>query len=158
VGTTGSTIAVLTIVAAATLVVIGPFAIDLLLGGGRFDAEAVARTAAVLSVFAIAIPFESLGHLLSRAIYATHHTLYQVVASLIGFGVTVVATLALVGTIGVLAIPAAYGLGMVIRFALLVVVLSWRLRRMPSTPAGPAGADGPGVSPGRPDSGASAPP
>jgi putative peptidoglycan lipid II flippase len=144
VGTTGSTIAVLTIVAAGGLVIVGPLAIEVLLGGGRFDAEAVARTAAVLSVFAIAIPFESLGLLLSRAIYATHHTLFQVVASLVGFAVTVVATLALVDGIGVLAIPAAYGLGMVVRFALLVVVLGWRLRRMPD---GPDGVEGPVVSP-----------
>ncbi len=153
VGTTGSTIAVLTIAAAAGLIVVGPFAIDLLLGGGRFDAEAVARTAAVLAVFAIAIPFESLGHLLSRAIYATHHTLFQVVASLVGFAATVVATLALVDTLGVLAIPAAYGLGMVVRFALLVVVLGWRLRRME---AGGPGGDAVAVSPPGPPSGSGA--
>jgi putative peptidoglycan lipid II flippase len=161
VGTTGSTIGILTVLAAAALVVIGPFAIEVLLGGGRFDAEAVARTAAVLSVFAIAIPFESLGHLLSRAIYATHHTLFQVVASLVGFAVTVVATLALVERLGVLAIPAAYGLGMVIRFALLVVVLGWRLRRMPDGPAAPtdpADPPGPGISPAVPGSRASVPP
>ena len=51
------------------------------------------------------------GHLLSRAIYATHHTILQVVASLVGFAVTVVATLALVPTLDVLAIPAGYALG-----------------------------------------------
>ena len=68
----------------------------MLLGGGLFDAEDVQRTALVLGVFAISIPFESLGHLYSRAIYATHHTRLQVVASLIGFAVTIVATLATV--------------------------------------------------------------
>jgi putative peptidoglycan lipid II flippase len=146
VGTTGTTIAVLTIGAAIGLVVVGPFAIELLLGGGLFDADAVARTAAVLSVFAVAIPFESLGHLISRAIYATHHTLFQVIASLIGFAVTIVATLALVDVIGVLAIPAAYGLGMVVRFVLLMIVLVARLRRMPDGPSpgeDPAGAVSP---------------
>ena len=131
-----------------------PIAIEVLLGGGRFDAEAVARTAAVLAVFAIAIPFESLGHLLSRAIYATHHTLFQVVASLIGFVITVAATLALVDRIGVLAIPAAYGLGMIVRFAGLTIVLAWRLRRMPDGPVPPD----PAVSPPSPGSGASVPP
>ena len=122
----------------------------------RGSTEAVARTAAVLAVFAIAIPFESLGHLLIRAIYATHHTLFQVVASLVGFAATVGTTLALVGTLGVLAIPAAYGLGMVVRFALLVVVLGWRLRRMEvGGPGGPAEVSLPGPPSG---SGASAPP
>ena len=154
VGSTGASIGVLTVLAAIGLVIVGPFAIDVLLGGGRFDAEAVARTAAVLAVFAIAIPFESLGHLLSRAIYATHHTLFQVVASLIGFVVTVAATLALVDRIGVLAIPAAYGLGMIVRFAGLTVVLAWRLRRMPEGPVAPDLA----VSPPPPGSAASAPP
>ena len=90
------TIGVLTICSAIGLLVIGELAIDVLLGGGLFDAEDVQRTALVLGVFAISIPFESLGHLYSRAIYATRHTRLQVVASLIGFAVTIGATLATV--------------------------------------------------------------
>ena len=82
--THGLTIGLLTAAAAVGLIVVGPTAIDVLLGGGRFDADDVARTAAALSVFALAVPFESLGHLLSRAIYATHHTIGQVVATLVG--------------------------------------------------------------------------
>ncbi len=76
-------------------------------------------------------PFESLGHLLSRAIYATHHTVLQVVASLIGFAITVGATLALVPTLDVLAIPAGYALGVTVRCVLLAFVLVGRIRRMP---------------------------
>jgi putative peptidoglycan lipid II flippase len=131
VGSNSLTIGVLTVGAAIGLVIVGPTAIDVLLGGGRFDADDVARTASVLSVFALGVPFESLGHLLSRAIYATHHTIYQVVASLLGFAVTIVGTLVLVDPLGVLAIPLGYSLGSIVRFTALIVVLLWRIRRMP---------------------------
>jgi putative peptidoglycan lipid II flippase len=136
VGSNALTIGVLTIGAAIGLIVVGPIAIDVLLGGGRFDADDVARTAAVLSVFALGVPFESLGHLLSRAIYATHHTIYQVVASLLGFAVTIVGTLALVDTLGALAIPLGYSMGSAVRFVALVIVLVGRIRHMPDGGAG----------------------
>jgi putative peptidoglycan lipid II flippase len=130
----GTTVGVLTVLAAIGLIIVGPMAIEVLLGGGQFDAEAVARTASVLAVFAIAIPFESLGHLVSRAIYATRHTVGQVVASLVGFGVTIVATTLLVEPLDVLAIPAGFALGVAVRLGLLVVVLGGRLRQMPREP------------------------
>jgi putative peptidoglycan lipid II flippase len=125
-------IGVLTIAAAIGLVVVGELAIDVLLGGGRFDAEDVQRTALVLAVFAISVPFESLGHLFSRAIYATRHTRLQVVASLIGFAVTVAVTLLTVDALEVVAIPLGFSLGSAVRLALLVVVLIPRIRRMPA--------------------------
>lgn len=130
-----TTIAVITGAAAIGLAIVGSVAIDVLLGGGRFDADAVARTASVLAVFAIAVPFESLGHLVSRAIYATRHTIGQVLASLIGFGVTLAATTLLVPSVGVLAIPAGFALGAAVRLVLLLAVLGIRLRRMPAGPA-----------------------
>lgn len=145
------TIGLLTGAAAIGLVAVGPIAIDLLLGGGRFDADDVARTALVLSVFAISVPFESLGHLLSRAIYATRHTLLQVAASLVGFAVTILATALLSGQLGVVAIPLGFSLGSAVRCALLGVVLVIRLRQMQATagvdvrsPAPPSGSSGPG--------------
>lgn len=128
---TTATVAALTVVAAIGLVVVGPLAIDVLLGGGRFDADNVARTALVLAGFALAVPFESLGHVLSRAIYATHHTILQVVATLIGFGITVLVTAELVDRIGVLAIPAGFAVGGGIRLALLGWVLVRRIRTIP---------------------------
>ena len=129
--TNALTIGVLTTGAALGLVIVGPLAIDVLLGGGEFGPDDVASTAQVLAVFALSVPFESLGHLLSRAIYATHHTLWQVGASLAGFAVTIGAAQALSGNLGVLAIPLAFSLGSAVRFALLVVVLVMRIRRMP---------------------------
>lgn len=130
VGTNVLTIGGLTTLAAIGLIVVGPLAIEILLGGGRFDEEDVAATAAVLAIFALAVPFESLGHLVSRAIYATHHTLLQVGASLVGFAVTIAATGLLVAPLEVLAIPAGFALGSATRLVLLVAVLLPRMRRI----------------------------
>jgi putative peptidoglycan lipid II flippase len=120
------TIGSLTVVAAIGLALVG--------GGGAVGGDGVARRSAVLAAFAISVPFESLGHLVSRAIYATRHTLLQVVATLIGFGVTIGTTLALVGTLGVIAIPLGFSLGSAVRLVLLVAVLLPRIRRMPANP------------------------
>ena len=110
-----ATITVLTIVAAVGMVVVGGLAIRVLLGGGAFDEADIARTAGVLAVFALAIPLESMTHLLSRAVYATHNTLLPSIASVTGFVVTVVVAEALVGRIGILAIPASFATGMGIK-------------------------------------------
>jgi putative peptidoglycan lipid II flippase len=143
-------IGVLTTCSAIGLIVIGERAIDVLLGGGLFDAEDVQRTALVLGVFAISIPFESLGHLYSRAIYATRHTRLQVVASLIGFAVTIGVTLATVDALKIVAIPLGFTAGSAVRFVLLVAVLLPRVRRMPDVPAEASEPDepaGPALSP-----------
>jgi peptidoglycan biosynthesis protein MviN/MurJ (putative lipid II flippase) len=83
------------------------------------------------------VPFESLGHLLSRAIYATHHTLWQVGASFVGFAVTIVAAQVLAGSLGEIAIPLAFTVGSALRCGLLIAVLARRIRRMPTTPPAP---------------------
>jgi putative peptidoglycan lipid II flippase len=122
-------VSVLTTGAAVVLFVVGAVAIEVLLGGGAFDAQDVALTAGVLGVFAVSIPFESATHLLSRAIYATKHTLLQVLSSLGGFGVTIGVTLILAPDVGVAAIPMGFAAGMVVRVILLSASLAWRLRR-----------------------------
>jgi putative peptidoglycan lipid II flippase len=119
----------LTFAAAIGLAVVGGLAIRVLLGGGAFDDEDVALTSSVLAAFAISIPFESLSHLLSRAIYATRHTVLQVLASLAGLAITVVATQLLVGGAGILAIPLAFAIGQAAKVGLLGVALAVRLRR-----------------------------
>ena len=91
------TIGVVSVIAAIGLAIVGPLAIEVLLGGGAFDAEDVRLTATVLTAFAISVPFDAIGHLLARGLYATHNTLLPLVASLAGFAVTIVTTLALVG-------------------------------------------------------------
>ncbi len=132
----------LTLAAAAGLIVFG----RLVLGvyrGGAFDEADLNATTAVLSAFAIAVPLESLTHLLSRAIFATRHTVMQVVASLVGFAATIAATLLLVERFEVLAIPLGFSAGMGVRVALLALVLAWRLRMFRPEPLiEPSGARG----------------
>ena len=127
----GSNLASITIITTASaigLAVVGELAIRVLLGGGAFDAEDIALTSAVLAAFALSVPFESLTHLLSRAIYATRHTLLQVLASLAGLGITAVATLALLPSTGIIAIPIGFAIGQAAKVALLALALAVRLR------------------------------
>jgi peptidoglycan biosynthesis protein MviN/MurJ (putative lipid II flippase) len=102
-----------------------------LLGGGAFDEGDVALTATVLAAFALSVPFESLTHLLSRAIYATRHTLLQVLASLAALGITVAATMALLPALGIVAIPIGFSIGMAGKVLLLGLALAVRLRGWP---------------------------
>jgi putative peptidoglycan lipid II flippase len=138
--TSAVTITVLTVASAIALAVVGPIAIDVLLGGGAFDAEDVRVTGAVLGVFALAVPFDALGHLTARGLYATHNTLLPVLASLAGFAVTIVVTLALVEPVGVLAIPLGFGAGAAVRTGLQGLLLARRIRGSGPTPAAPTPA------------------
>ena len=61
--------------------------VEVLLGGGEFGPDDVARTSAVVAAFALSVPFDALAYPLSRGLYATHDTIRQVVASFAGFGV-----------------------------------------------------------------------
>ncbi len=131
------TIGVLSMLAAIGLVVVGPLAIEVLLGGGRFDAEDVQLTAMVLTVFALAVPFDAMGHLVARGLYATHNTLLPVLASIAGFAVTVAVTLATVAPLGILSIPLGFVAGTAVRVVLQGIALAWRVRRgaLPTTAA-----------------------
>ncbi|HYI66295.1 MAG TPA: lipid II flippase MurJ [Candidatus Limnocylindrales bacterium] len=124
-------IAVITTGGAIVLAVLGELVIRILFGGGAFDAADIALTASVLTAFAISVPFESLTHLLSRAIYATRHTLLQVLASLAGLGIVVMATQLLLAPLGILAIPLGFGIGMAAKVVLLGLALAIRLRGFP---------------------------
>ena len=134
--TNAVTISVVSVIAAVALVVVGPLAIDVLLGGGAFDAEDVRLTATVLAAFALAVPFDALGHLLARSLYATHNTLLPLGAAVAGFAVTIGVTLALVNEVGIVAIPLGFAAGLAVRTVLQAVALGWRLRSRP--PAGAA--------------------
>ncbi len=133
-GTTLLSITVITVVGAAVLFVIAESAIRLLLGGGAFDEEDITRTGMVLALFAIAVPLESLTHLLSRAVYATHETLLPSIASVVGFIVTVAVAESLLPS-GIVAIPASFAAGMAVKLAILAIVLAPRMARI-----GPPGA------------------
>jgi putative peptidoglycan lipid II flippase len=122
------TIGALTVVAGLVLAIAAPVMIELLLGGGEFGAEDVAVTSLVLSAFALSVPFDSLSYPLSRALYATHNTVLQVVASFAGFGVVIVLSTTLLGPVGIAAIPLGYAGGMAVKVALLAVFVVPRIR------------------------------
>jgi putative peptidoglycan lipid II flippase len=125
------TISVLTVISAVLLVVLGPLAIRVLLGGGAFDAEDIQVTGTVLAAFALAVPFDALGHLTARGLYATHNTVLPVLASVVGFAVTVGTTVVLVDALGVVAIPLGFAMGTAVRTVLQGAALAWRIRHAP---------------------------
>jgi putative peptidoglycan lipid II flippase len=126
-------IVVLTVLASIAMVVLGEIAIGILLGGGAFGPDDVSRTAAVLSAFALSVPFESTSQLLSRAIFATRHTLFQALASIAGLLFAMAATLLLLDGLELLALPIGFAIGQATKAGLLAVVLGWRLRAWTAT-------------------------
>jgi putative peptidoglycan lipid II flippase len=133
-----ATIGSLTILAAVVLAVVAHPMVDVLLGGGEFGPDDVNRTATVLTAYALSIPFDSLSYPLSRALYATHNTILQVIASIAGFATVIVVGSALAGPVGILAIPFAAAAGGAVKVGLLVLFLVPRLRRI--------GTEGPAVT------------
>ena len=124
------TIAILTSLAAVTLFVFSGTLVHVLLGGGKFGPDDVARTSAIVAAFALSIPFDALAYPLSRGLYATHDTLRQVIASFTGLAVVVIATQVLVPSLDILAIPIGYAAGMIAKDVLLAAFLATRVRRI----------------------------
>jgi len=129
------TIAVLTSIAAIGLMLIGGLAIDVFLGGAAFDSEDVALTTQLLVVFALAVPFEAVSHLLSRAVYSTRNTVLPVAASLTGLGVTVATVLLLSPGIGITALPLGFVTGQATEVLLLIGAFVVRLRTVGADPS-----------------------
>jgi putative peptidoglycan lipid II flippase len=123
-----ATITLLTSIAALALIIVGGFAIELFLGGEAFDADDVALTTQLLAVFALAVPFEAVSHLLSRAVYSTRNTILPVAASLTGLAVTVLSVLLLTPEAGIVGLPLGFVLGQATEVALLLVAVALRSR------------------------------
>lgn len=122
------TIGALTGLAAVALFVLSGVLVQVLLGGGRFGPDDVARTSTVVAAFALSIPFDALAYPLSRGLYATHDTIRQVIASFVGLGAVVAVSQLLVGPVGIVAIPLGYAVGMATKDVLLALFLAGRLR------------------------------
>jgi putative peptidoglycan lipid II flippase len=139
------TIGGLTTLAAIALFVGAPMLVEILLGGGEFGPEEVATTAAIVAAFAISVPFDTLAYPLSRGLYATHDTIRQVGASFAGFFTVLGASAFLAPSVGLLAIPLGYAVGMIVKDALLAMFLARRVRSIgPSTGDRPASVAGAG--------------
>lgn len=125
-----ATIGALTALAAVAMFVLSGLLVDVLLGGGEFDADDAALTTLVLAAFTLSIPFDSLSYPLSRALYATHNTLLQVIASFAGLGTIVLVSTLLVEEVGIVGIPLGYAAGMVVKITLITLFLVPRVRRI----------------------------
>jgi putative peptidoglycan lipid II flippase len=134
-----ATIGGLTLLAAVAVVVLAPIGIDILLGGGEFGPDDVATTAGLLAAFAISIPLDSLTYPLSRALYATHNTLLQVIASIAGFVTIIAVAQVLAPPVGILSIPLAYAAGSGVKVFLLAIFLVDRLGRIERGAPAPTG-------------------
>lgn len=96
--------------------------LDIFLSGGAFTAESLAMTTSMLLVFALSIPFEGLMHVYSRGFYALKRVYLPTVASVL-YGLTAIVTLsALREALGVLVIPTAWVLGIMVQVLVLVVL------------------------------------
>ena len=127
-----ATIAILTTLAAIGLFVLSGTLVEVLLGGGKFGPDDVARTSAIVAAFALSVPFDALAYPLSRGLYATHDTLRQVLASFAGLGVVIVATQVLTEPLDLLAIPFGYAAGVIAKDVILAAFLAPRVRRIGS--------------------------
>jgi putative peptidoglycan lipid II flippase len=130
------TIGILTTLAGVALFVLSGTLVHVLLGGGKFTAEDVAVTSAVVAAFALSVPFDALAYPLSRGLYATHDTLRQVLASFAGLGAVILATTLLLPEFGILGIPLGYATGVIVKDILLALFLAPRVRRIGVSRAG----------------------
>lgn len=126
-----------TLAALITFIIREPL-IRLVLGGGNFTEEAIIRTATTLGVFTLAMPTESLVHLLARAFYATKNTVIPVVMSLIGLAIAIGGGYFLSASLDVLAIPLAFFAGSFTELILLSILLPIRLKKLSFVPPPPA--------------------
>lgn len=128
--TAGIILIVSALAAAATFLIRKPL-VSILLGGGAFDADAVARTAMTLGVFCLAIPTESLNHLFARAFYATENTIIPVVFSVVSLAVAAGCAywLSVHTTLGIIGLPLGFFAGSLIKTVGLFVLFRYRTRQ-----------------------------
>lgn len=115
----------LTIPASFALIALTPTAASLV----HLTSPAVYPTFTVtLMIYALSIPFESMGHLLLRGSYATKHTAIPAVLSVVTGILTVVIAWLWTGTYGVAALAWGFLIGQAIELLLLWFFLQWRVR------------------------------
>jgi putative peptidoglycan lipid II flippase len=125
-------IGVLTAAAAIALAVLARPLVSTLLGVGRFDRAAVELTAGLLVAFAVSIPIDSLSYPLSRALYATHNTVWQVIASIAGLAALLSAAQVTVPAFGPAGIAVAYAVGGTLKILILAGAVAYRASRVPA--------------------------
>jgi putative peptidoglycan lipid II flippase len=122
-----ATILTASTVAAILLFVVRYPLISTLLGGGAFDADAIATTAIVLGVFCFAIPTESLSHIFARSFYATQNTITPVIMGVVGLIVSSGAAFVLLNTYGIIGIPMGFFFGSFVKSLSLYILFERKL-------------------------------
>src|SRR3990167_2926928 len=107
--------------------------IRIVLGGGAFSEEAILKTAAMLGMFTLAMPTESLRHLFARAFYATKNTIIPVVLSILGLAIAIGGGYLLSPRFGILSIPISFSLASFIELIFLITLLPYQLKKLPSS-------------------------
>ncbi|TSC71642.1 MAG: Uncharacterized protein G01um101438_985 [Parcubacteria group bacterium Gr01-1014_38] len=126
-----ATIAV-TIPAAVLLYLFRQPIIASFIGTGAFDPDAVLRTSAVLGIYTLSIPSESLAHVLARGFYALQNTLIPTSVSLLGIGISVASSILLARRLGPAGIPAGFAVGEGLQVLALACLLRiWTRRVLP---------------------------
>lgn len=99
--------------------------ISLILGGGRFGAEAIEMTSSTLFFYALVVPLESLWYLFARAFYAIKDTWspfwYRFIGTIINLGISY----SLAQSMG----PSAFSLGLLAAFLIQIVLFTFGLKR-----------------------------
>lgn len=121
-----------TIPAAVLLYLFREPLIAFFIGTGAFDSKAVVRTAAVLGIYTLSIPAESLSHVFARGFYALQNTLLPTLVSLAGISVSIAASVFFARRLGPAGIPAGFALGETLHVLALAVLLGiWTRRFFP---------------------------
>ncbi|MBU1167680.1 polysaccharide biosynthesis C-terminal domain-containing protein, partial [Patescibacteria group bacterium] len=107
--------------AAAFMALLSKRIISLFLGTGKFDEQAILLTAGVLMIFSLAIPFESLNHLLNRTFYARKNTHLPVAISLGAMAINISACYFLIKFMAVRGLSLAFLLAVIFQSLLLLL-------------------------------------
>lgn len=87
-----------------------------------------------LSLYALSIPFESLNHLLLRAVYATKHTAVPAVLSVLNGGIAIAVAWIFAPQYGVYALAVGFLGGQLLELLFLAMFLKIRVHRLGSAP------------------------
>lgn len=98
--------------------------VKLILSGGVFNDRSIELTSLILFFFAIAIPFESIVHILSRGFYALQNTITPMIINLLAMGVVAFCTFYIAPVYGIKWFSIGYSLAMIFQVIFLLVFLS----------------------------------
>lgn len=108
-------------------VLLGTSVVHTLLGGGKFGPDDVARTGHLLALFALAIPAESLNHLLVRSFYALKDTWTPVLVTIPSLVLIYILSTTLIPMYGLNALGIAYATSQTAKGLILWLLLKRKL-------------------------------